>query len=81
MNLLTNNTHALHISPTRISPSKSKHLSKEASYRLLSVNRELLDLAPQMQQPLADLNTFGLWKANIFGFFCFAILPVMSTDW
>ena len=26
---------------TLISPSKSKHLSKEASYRLLSVNREL----------------------------------------
>ena len=26
----------------------------------------LLDLALQMQQPLTDLNTFGLWKVNIF---------------
>ena len=25
----------------------------------------LLDLALQMQHPLPDLNTFGLWKVNI----------------
>jgi len=56
---LTNKTQALQISPLLCS-TKLKHFSKFDSYRLLSVNLELLDLALQMQQPFADRKTFGL---------------------
>lgn len=45
--------------------SYPKQLLKSFSYRLLSVNRELDDLARQMQQPSKLRYIFGLWKPNI----------------
>lgn len=45
--------------------SYPKQLLKSFSYRLLSVKRELEDLARQMQQPSKLLYIFGLWKPNI----------------
>ena len=45
--------------------SYPKQLVKSFSYRLLSVKRELDDLARQMQQPSKLLYIFGLWKPNI----------------
>jgi len=48
--LFTNKTHALHISPDLFSVMQ-KHFSNSDSYFLLSVNRELDDLALQMQHP------------------------------
>jgi len=49
----TSKTQALQISPERRSRNW-KHSMKSSSYFLLSVNRELLDLALQMQQPADD---------------------------
>lgn len=68
--LFTSKTHALHISPLRCS-SNWKHFTKSSSYFLLSVNLELLDLALQIQQPVVDRYTFGLWKLNILAFATF----------
>lgn len=49
--LFTKSTHALHISPARLSLIL-KQFSKSHSYRLLSVKRELDDFARHIQQPL-----------------------------
>jgi hypothetical protein len=64
--LLTKRTQALHISPCRGS-ANLKHFMKSSSYFLLSVNLELLDLALQIQHPVDDLYTLGLWKENMMG--------------
>ena len=64
LNLLTNKTQALQISPHRWSVTW-KQLWKKGSYFLLAVNRELLDLALQMQQPARDLCTERLCRYDI----------------
>ena len=57
--LFTSRTQALQISPDRVS-CNPKQLWKSFSQRLLSVNRELEDLALQIQQPSILRYIFGL---------------------
>merc|ERR1711899_684354 len=52
--LFTIRTQALQMSPVLSSLSSRKQFSNSSSYLSLSVNRELLDLALQMQQPSVD---------------------------
>lgn len=62
--LLTKSTQALQISPDRFSLIL-KHFSNSDSYFFESVNRELDDLALQIQQPDSERYILGLWKLNI----------------
>lgn len=61
---LTRRTQALQISPCLSSLNRKQPLNNN-SYLVEDVNRELEDLAPQIQQPRRDRKTRGRWEANM----------------